>query len=605
MVRTFMLLNLLCFCVFGVASCTSSDPKAAPGPLPLTPTASESLEALGEVFWGVQMSRYPTWATYLGDRRHDEKLQDLSPEAYANHDVHLSELQTQLAAIPREGLSERERITADVLAEALRSGLSEGVCKGHLWKVDQLAGPQVSLAELPNGHSVRDAREAWTLVARYRAMGPHFKQLAANLRQGLSEGLVAPKINVERVIRQIEEQLLIPVEESSYMALPLQRLADRKPSPESLAGPKGEAWQPALRAAIVESIRPGLEELKRTLKEEVLPKARAEVGVSALPLGKECYKARSRNSTGVDKSPDEIHALGLREVERIKAEMIALLRDDLGEQTLGQYLTALGKKEGQGFASREALLEYNTGLIARAQAELPRAFGKLPRTAVEMRAIEAFREKDAPAAYYYRSSGDEGQPAYYYVNAYQPETRPRYTMAVLAFHEAVPGHHLQIALAGEQSALPKFQREIGQTAYVEGWGLYAERLAGELGLYLNREEQLGALVYEMWRAVRLVVDTGMHYKGWDRARALAFLMDHTGKDVGEASNEIDRYITWPGQALAYKMGQLEILELRAKARHDLGERFDLRAFHDQLLSAGAVPMPTLRRMMEDWIQAQL
>jgi uncharacterized protein (DUF885 family) len=471
--------------------------------------------------------------------------------------------------------------------------------------VDQLNGPQLTLAELPSGHPITSPEHAWSLVARYRAMGPALEQYVSNLRQGLARGLVAPRINVERVIRQLEAMLQVPATQSPWMVLPVQQLQGRGLDPADLAGPRGEPLLGALLEATEVHIYPGMQTLLEVLKAEVLPAARGQVGVSALPMGRACYRARMRGSTGSEASALEIHQVGLREVARIRQEMLALVGDDLGGQPLSAWLAQLGRSPQQGFSSRQALLDYNRGLVARAQAELPRAFEALPSTPLEVRALEPFLEKDAPAAYYYSAPRDGSRPAIYYVNAYQPQKRPRYTMAVLAFHEAVPGHHLQIALAGEQEALPLFQREVGQTAFVEGWGLYAERLAGELGLYRDRDERLGALVYEMWRAVRLVVDTGMHTQGWSRQRALDYLVEHTGKDVGEASNEIDRYIVWPGQALAYKVGQLEILALRRQAQEALGERFDLPAFHSVVLGSGAVPMPTLRRTVRAWIAEQL
>jgi uncharacterized protein (DUF885 family) len=221
-----------------------------------------------------------------------------------------------------------------------------------------------------------------------------------------------------------------------------------------------------------------------------------------------------------------------------------------------------------------------------------------------VKAIEDFRDKDAPAAYYYSAPDDDSRPAYYYVNTYQPETRLLYKMAALAFHEAVPGHHLQIALTSENGALPVFQRHVGQTAFVEGWALYAEHLADELGLYQTPEEKLGALTYEMWRAVRLVVDTGLHAKGWTRDQAIEYMVSHTGHRREEATNEVDRYITWPGQALAYKIGELEIRRLRDEARQKLGGRFDLAAFHDHVLRSGAVPLTTLRHEIEAWVAAE-
>ena len=275
-----------------------------------------------------------------------------------------------------------------------------------------------------------------------------------------------------------------------------------------------------------------------------------------------------------------------------------------GGGELPAYLEAISKRKDQYLPDSAGLLEYNRELMARAMRALPRAFGRLPKTIIEVKAIEAFREKDAPAAYYYEAPQDGSRPAYYYVNTFRPDTRLLYKMPALAFHEAVPGHHLQIALAAENTGLPTFQREVGLTAFVEGWALYAEGLADELGLYRTADEKLGQLSYEMWRAVRLVVDSGLHAQGWTRQRAIDYLVARTGHRVEEATNEVDRYITWPGQAVAYKIGELEIRKLRNEAQKTLGERFDLRGFHDVLLSHGAVTLATARRLVEAWVAQQ-
>lgn len=609
MPRTPHPLLLLCAAALTLSACaadTTRRPAMETVPAALhQEDASAALQSLGQDYWAALMRRYPTWATHMGQRQYDELLYDASPEAIEAHNEELRAFQRRLEALDLAALSPQERITAEVLSEELRAALSYEVCQDWLWKVDQLSGPQLSFAELPNGHPLTAPEHAWTLVARYEAMGPALKQYVANLRQGLAQGLVAPRINVERVIRQLEALLMTPSAQSPWMVLPMKQLQRRGLDPAQMAGPRGEPLEAALLQATEAHIYPGMRELLWVLRGEVLPAAREQVGVSALPMGAACYEARKRGSTGSEQSAAQIHQVGLQEVARIQQEMIELLGDELQGQPLADWLAKLGGSTEQGFASREALLDYNRQLVARAQAELPRAFDRLPATPLEVRALEPFVEKDAPAAYYYGAPRDGSRPAIYYVNAYQPQKRPRYTMAVLAFHEAVPGHHLQIALASEQEDLPLFQREVGQTAFVEGWGLYAERLAGELGLYRDRDEKLGALVYEMWRAVRLVVDTGMHTQGWSRQKALDYLMEHTGKDIGEASNEIDRYIVWPGQALAYKIGQLEILALRQEARQALGERFSLPAFHAAVLGSGAVPMPTLRRMVRAWIQEQL
>jgi uncharacterized protein (DUF885 family) len=518
----------VCLGLIGLCGCAS-----APVAVPTAPVdGGAALQALGDEFWEANMRRYPTWATHMGDRRFDDRLEDLRPEAVAAWQETLRGLLSRVEALDEASLSPSERITAEVLEEELRARTSTAVCQEWRWVVDQLNGPQVTLVELPSGHPIRSPQDAWTLVARVRAVGPALRQHAQNLREGRGDGLIAPRINVERVIRQVEALLEAPQAQSPWWVVPRQRAQEAGLHHEALRGPQGEVWEEALAAAIREEVYPGLEALLAVLRDELLPRARLEPGISALPGGAACYEALKRAATGSDQSAAALHQIGLDEVARIRKEMLTLIGDDLGGQPLGAWLRALGASPEQGFESPEALLEYNRGLVARAQVELPRAFGRLPKTPLEVWALEGFREQDAPAAYYFSAPADGSRPAVYYVNTFEPQKRPRYTMAVLAFHEAVPGHHLQIALASEQGSLPIFQRELGQTAFVEGWALYSERLAGELGLYQTRDERLGALVFEMWRAVRLVVDTGMHTQGWSRQRALDYLIEHTGKDQG-------------------------------------------------------------------------
>ncbi len=561
---------------------------AACGGAPATDTPSSALARLGEEFWAEQMHASPVWATFIGDRSREGELDDVSSAAVQRHLDVFAGLAARLETLDRAALAPGEGVTADVLGAELRGALDTARCKTWLWQVDQLSGPQVWLGELPNAHVLTEERSGGGLVARYGQVPRLLRDHVANLRAGLAAGYVAPRINVERVVRQLDEMLAQPPEGSPFAAVPEQAQG---------------AWRAALLPAVRDAVYPALRAYRAFLADEVLPKAREAVGVGSIPDGAACYEALIRAHTGLDGKPEDIHALGLAEVERIGAEMRALLAETGREGDVAAWLAALERDPQQYLATEGALLEHNTALVARAQAALPQVFGRLPQGEVKVKAIEAFRAKDAPAAYYYSAPRDGSRPAYYYVNTFQPETRLLYKMAALAFHEAVPGHHLQIALANENAGLPEFQRHVGQTAFVEGWALYAERLSGELGLYGTAEEKLGALTYEMWRAVRLVVDTGLHAKGWSRDQAVDYLISNTGHRREEAVNEIDRYIIWPGQALAYKMGELEIRRLRDEARQALGDRFDLREFHDRVLRHGAVPLPTLRREIRAWIAA--
>ncbi|MCK6571220.1 DUF885 domain-containing protein [Myxococcota bacterium] len=576
-----------------LVGCGGGAPRAA------RPDDRVQLADIVRDFWGEQMRHAPTWATYLGDRSRDAELGRASSAEHERHLRTLANLAGRLEHVPRAGLTADERVSADMLAFLLRRDLDTAEkCQARLWAVDQLAGPQVTFAELPNVHTVTTAAQGRDLLARYQQMDEYFGDVIEGLREGLGRGLVAPKINVERVLRQIDEMLAVPVAKSPYLAPVFAALDAAGGGPAGL----GEPFRAQLTAAVEQAVYGGLRAYRAFLANELLPRARASAkpGVGALPIGAACYAARIKGETGVSRTADEIFALGEAEVARIEKEMAALVQS-AGGGSLPEYLKSIAARADQYAASPEALLEYNRELMTRAMRALPRAFGRLPKTVIEVKAIEDFRAKDAPAAYYYGAPQDASRPAFYYVNTHRPEIRLLYKMPALAFHEAVPGHHLQIALASENTALPVFQREMGHTAFVEGWALYAEGLADELGLYRTADEKLGQLSYEMWRAVRLVVDAGLHAKGWSREQAIDYLVAKTGHRREESENEIDRYIIWPGQALAYKVGELEIRALRRFAQDALGAQFDLRAFHDRLLAHGAIPLDVARREIEAWV----
>lgn len=555
---------------------------------------SARLARLGAELWEETMRSSPVWATFLGDRRFDERLGDPSAAERDRSRAVRERILAEARELDRAQLSPDERITLDVLEHLIGTDLaSSEACRSWSWAVDQMYGPQVWIAGLPQQHIVKDWRHALSLVARYRKVHDYYAAHVENLRQGIREGRTAARINVERVLQQLDEQLAVTPEASSYVADALAAL------PADTTEDRRRVFREQLIAATRESIHPGLALYRDFLRGELLEKARPDTGIASFPGAAACYAARVREETGSSKTPDEIHALGLAEVARIQAEMRTLAGLPDGAP-LRPWFDSLAKRNDMFPGTRDAVLAHNRALLSRAQAALPRAFGRLPKTPIEVKPLEPYREKDAPAGYYQSAPRDRSKPAFYYSNTYEPRTRPLWNMAALAFHEAVPGHHLQIALAEENAAIPEFQRELGQTAFVEGWALYSERLAGELGLYETPEEKIGALNYEVWRAVRLVVDTGLHAKGWSREQALRYFLENTGHTEAEAANEIDRYLMWPGQALAYKMGQIEILEMREEAKRTMGERFDLRAFHDRLLSHGAVPLSAARRDIRAW-----
>ena len=533
-------------------------------------TAREELRRLCEDYWEASLRNNPTWATYLGDFRYNDRLDDLSE---AGRDRELAEAKgflARLGGIDLGALQEGDRVTADVLRLSLEQ-LIEG--HGHRlweWSVDQLSGPQANFPQLMNYHPHDDESG---LVARFRAFPAYMDQYLDNLRAGVRGGRTAMRGAVERVIGQLKELLAVPPEKSVFAAR--------------------EAFVPAVR----ESVYPACRKMLEYLESEYLPKSRErDVGIWALPGGAEAYRFLARRHTSTDASPEEIHRTGLEELRRIREEMVRI-----GGEDLKAFVEKLKADPKSFYVTRGEVLEGARRHLERAEAKLPQAFRRLPRAGCEVKAIEEYREKDAVGAYYYPPDDKGTRKGIFYANTYEPSTRPRFTMPALAFHEAVPGHHLQIALAMELEDLPKFRRHAGFTAYVEGWALYAERLADELGLYEDDLARFGMLTYQAWRAARLVVDTGIHHLRWTRRQAIDFFAENVALSEGEVVNEIDRYIIWPGQALAYTVGKIEIMSQRDGARRALGPRFDLAEFHDVVLRNGAVPLSTLRRLVGEWV----
>lgn len=601
------LLSLVLLMVGCGGRATPPPPPAPAEPAPAEPAgpsaADVEVTAIADALWAEIMRTAPTWASYLGQRDRDDELPDLSPAARAESDRILDALRARARAVDPAALDARHRVIRATLLIHLDDHFAyRAQCGEHAWEVSQLNGPQSWLGELPAFHVVDGEQRARDLITRYAAIPTLFEQHVANLRVGLAVGRTAARINVERVIEQLDRVIATPLDESPFLAPVIGQIATLGEEPYP-------GFEDELRAAVTDQIMPAYAMLRAFLNDAVLPAARAEPGVATLPAGGKwpagevCYRTAITHHTGLERTADEIHELGLAEVARIRGEMKALV-EQMGGDDVDAFLTALAARPDQHLDSETALVDYNRALLDRAHKALPRAFGRLPQTPIEVKPIEAFRAPESPAAYYYSAPEDKSRPAYYYLNTHNPETRLLYKMPALAWHEAIPGHHLQNALAAEQEALPTFMREYGSTAFGEGWALYAEGLGFELGLYETPEEKLGALTYEIWRAARLVIDTGLHSRGWTRQQSIDYLAAQTGHDLGEVTNEVDRYIVWPGQALAYKIGQLEFSRLRAEATEALGDRFDLRAFHDHLLSMGSLPLPVLRAEMTRWLAAQ-
>jgi uncharacterized protein (DUF885 family) len=562
--------------------------------------ASAELARIADTFWQDVMRENPIWATILGDRRYDDRMDDNSPQGVARGE-HIVEGHLEAArAIDPAGLSEAERVTHQTLIDvldgqlhALRSGINE-------WSVDPMGGPQTIFMDLPDYQTITTPDGGRALVARWRAMGPYLDQARANLRESMADGRVAVARNVERTIDELEGLAACDAPEwkvADPAKLPLADWSDHD----------RDRFRGEVLAAVGDVIVPAFQRYQDTLERQVLPAARSndQPGLCHLPDGDAAYRSLIRYHTNLELDPNDVHRTGLEEIARIDAAFVELGGRLLGTRDLASTLAALRGDPKLRFETADEVFEVAQRSLDRAKAAIPDWFGRLPVADCDVVPVPAHSQAHQTIAYYMQPALDGSRPGRYYINLYQPTTRPRYEAECLAFHESIPGHHLQIAIAQELDGIPAFQRNLGSTAFVEGWGLYTERLSAEMGLYSGDLDRFGVLSYDAWRAGRLVVDTGMHALGWTRQQAIDYLHDHSALADNNIENEVDRYISTPAQALAYKVGQLELLRLREDARARLGNRFDIKAYHDTVLGHGAVSMPTLGQLVEGWVTRTL
>ncbi|HTI51618.1 MAG TPA: DUF885 family protein, partial [Planctomycetaceae bacterium] len=559
-------------------------------------SATDRLHALFDAEWEFGLRDDPVSASHLGDRRYNDRWTDVSLAAAARRQTHRQGVLRQLATIDPAALSAADRLGYRLFRRQYETDVEDYPFLGHLLPVTQRDGIQDagSLADSLTFASLKDYRD-W--LARLESFPAYMEQTIELMREGIRRRVLQPKVVMQRVPAQIKRQIVDRPEESLFFK-PFQSFPDEVPSPQ-----RAELVREAKRA-ITEKIVPAYREFAEFFDNEYLPACYDKVGAWQLPRGEELYAFRARMFTTTSLTPREIHEIGLREVARIRAEMEQIVAQVGFQGTFRQFLEHLRTSPEFYYKNpRDLLLGYQA-LSKQIDPQLPRLFRRLPRIPYGVEPIPDHMAPDTTTAYYRPPSADGSRAGTFFVNLYRPEVRPKYEMEALTLHEAVPGHHLQIALATELQGLPTFRRFTSFTAYVEGWGLYAESLGSELGCYKDPYSKFGQLTYEMWRAVRLVVDTGMHAFQWERQRAIDFFKENTAKTELDIINETDRYISWPGQALAYKIGELKIRELRQKAAAALGERFDVRVFHDVVLQQGAVPLDVLEETVDAWIAEQ-
>jgi len=546
--------------------------------------------------WERQLRENPTFASSQGDKRYNDKWGDNSMAAIERrHREDIAAL-AELKRIDRSKLSEADKLNYDLYLKDLEGDIEGFRFRGYLVPLNQRGGIQTAdgLARLLRFNTVKDY-EDW--IARMNSFPVQMANTMALMREGMKVRFVLARKVLERVPAQIEVQIVDDPKESPFYE-------PFKTFPDTVGESDRNRLRNAAEEAIEKNIVPQYREFKKFFVTEYLPACYPEAGIWQRPDGAEYYAFVAKRFTTTEMTPEQIHNKGLSEVKRIRAEM-EKIREKVGfDGSLKDFFEYLRTDKRFFYETPEELLDAYRAIAKKIDPELVRVFRTLPRTPYGVIPIPDAIAPDTTTAYYNGPAADGSRAGYYYVNLYKPETRPKWEMMALSIHEAVPGHHLQIALQQELGEVPNFRRFGGYTAFTEGWGLYSESLGEEMGLYEDPYDKFGQLTYEMWRAVRLVVDTGIHFYKWDRKKAIEYFMDNAAKTEQDIVNEIDRYIAWPGQALAYKIGELKIKEMRARATEKLGEKFNLKEFHEVVLLSGAVPLDILERNVDEWIAAK-
>lgn len=552
------------------------------------------------------MGEYPQWAMSLGDYRFADRLLSVSPEAIDRRLRATRQELDRLRLIDPATLNEQDRVSYELFEIDLVNEIEGHRFRDFLMPIGPRSGPQQDIPQLADHVRFDSMRDFENYLSRLREVPRVVDETIVLLQQGVREGRTPPRVTLEGM----EEQF------SAVLSGGLDRLSQPFDRPSRVLT---ENERRAMKSQFDDEIRPvihaSLEGLREYLVETYLPACRTTIAAADLPDGTDYYNHQLRVMTTLELSAQEIHDIGVSEVARLRREMMKVIRtsdfmhrdeaaaaEEQGEQALFKaFVHYLRTDPRFYYTSEEELLAGYRDICKRMDAMLPRLFGTLPRLPYGVKEIPRFMAPTQTTAYYMPGDLDNAEPGWFYANTYALDQRPKYEMQALAFHEAVPGHHLQISLAKEMEGLPEFQQEAYFVAFGEGWALYSERLGKDVGFYETPYDEFGRLLYEMWRATRLVVDTGMHAFGWSRDLAIEYMLDNTALSELNIRNEIDRYITWPGQATAYKLGELKITELRARAEEALGESFDLRAFHDVVLGAGTVPLPVLERRITRWV----
>jgi uncharacterized protein (DUF885 family) len=570
------------------AAVTPPDPLAAS-----LDARRQQLRALIAEQWEYRMRTHPEYASILGDTRYNDRWTDHSEQAIHDELAQSQKLLSRLEAIDTSGFPPQERLDEVLLARQLELDLEGARFEDWLMPVNQFGGQHKRPAELVTSLPFASTKEYDDYITRLRSLPGVLDQLIALMHAGMAKGLMPPRVLLPKVAKQAED-IAAPAPAASAFATPLKKFPDAVPEVDRAR------VRTAVLTAIRDQVNPAYRAFAKFVRGEYAPHGRAEDGEWALPSGAERYAFQIKQTTSTAMTADEIHEIGLKEVARIDAASLDVAKR-LGFADIRSMAAAIAKNPALHFESRQAIVDAYRGYVDQMLPKLPALFGRLPRARLEILPVEEFREKSAAGASYQRGTPDGSRPGHVMVNTGDFAKRTRIDVESTAYHEGVPGHHLQIALAQELPDLPPFRQQYSVTAFVEGWALYAERLGEEVGGYQDPYSYFGHLQDEMLRAIRLVVDTGLHAKKWTRQQVIDFFHAHSAEDEVDIQSETDRYMVVPGQALAYKVGQLKLLELRERAKQALGDKFDIRGFHDAVLGSGALPLDVLSDQVDAWV----
>jgi uncharacterized protein (DUF885 family) len=556
----------------------------------------QQLLSLFDEQWEYEMRVHPEFATALGDNRYNDRLDNESAEAVQSELEQTRKFLARFEAIDPSGLSQQDKLSRELMIRELRLDLEGARFKHWEMPVNQRDGPHLDFPDLITITPFNTTKDYENYLSRLRQIPNVFDQVMANMRLGMRDGLMPPRYLLEKVAPEAEEVASKTGEDSPFYK-PLKEF------PSSIADADQKRLREAVLKVIANQIIPAYQRFVTFMRNEYAPHGRIEPGVWALPDGDARYRYAIRRMTTTDLSPDQIYEIGMKQLKETEAEMLAVAKQ-FGFDDLASFNQHIKDDRKLYATSGQQVLDLYAKYVHDMEPELPKVFGRLPKAKLVAIPMETARAKNGVPADYTTGTPDGSRPGHINVNEWDPEHRLLLNVEAIAYHEGIPGHHLQLSLAQELPDLPNFRKHGGYTAFVEGWALYAERLGKEVGRYQDPYSEYGRLENEMWRDIRLVIDTGVHSKHWSRDQMVEYFHKYTAMDEPNIQTEVDRYISWPGQALAYKLGQLEILKLREEARQKLGNKFDLRAFHDEVLDSGALPLDVLHSQVEAWIAQQ-